>query len=65
MIFVHSINQRILKGLRIKYEDNPKILGIVNKKFEDVPKPQKTEIITPAPPGAVWKVWRYLIDITP
>lgn len=65
MIFIHSINQRILKGLRMKYKDNPKILGIVNKKFENVPKPQKPKDIASVPPGAVWKVWRYLIDITP
>lgn len=65
MIFIHAINQRILKGLRIKYKDEPEVLNAINKKFESVPEPQKPEEIASVPPGAVWKVWRYLINIAP
>ena len=63
--FIHSMNQRILKGLRTKYEDEPKALEVINKKFEGVPEQQEPSKIASVPLGAVWKVWRYLIKIAP
>ncbi len=64
-IFIHSMNQRILKGLRLKYKNEPEILKSINEKFKDIPEPQDESKIASVPPGAVWKVWRYLIDIAP
>jgi hypothetical protein len=64
-VFIHSINQRVLKGLRLRYKNNPEIFNAINEKFKDVPEPQDKSKIASVPPGTVWEIWRYLIGITP